>query len=138
MARPHVPRRVSDHLEGRLYKPQGVPAHGLEREFLTLDGLEALRLADVEGLYQEEAARRMGISRATFARTLLAAHQAVARALVGGHALEIGGGSVQAGPEGRWPCPVHGEERRGRGCRCRGSGRGRRKGGARKGKSDAQ
>ena len=51
MARPPVTRRIADHLEGRLFKPQGVPARELDRELLTLDGLEAIRLADVEGLY---------------------------------------------------------------------------------------
>ena len=67
---------------------------GLERVSMTLDGLEAIRLADLEGLYQEDAAVRMGISRATFARVLAEAHRAVAEALVRGKALDIGGGPV--------------------------------------------
>ena len=93
----------------------------LEQVNLTLDGLEALRLADLEGLYQEEAAQRMGVSRATFARVLTAARKAVAEALVHGKAMEISGGTVDRRAKGRWPCPVHGgRRRRGRGCRCRG------------------
>jgi predicted DNA-binding protein (UPF0251 family) len=100
---------------------------GLEVETLTLDGLEALRLADVEGLYQEEAARRMGVSRATFARVLTAARRAVAEALLQGKALEIAGGEVVPRAERSWPCPVHGGRRRmGRGCGCPGRGRRRR------------
>ena len=95
----------------------------LEVISVTLDGLEALRLADLEGLYQEEAARRMNVSRATFARILAQARRSVAEALVGGMALEFTGGKVKHWPAGSWPCPVHGDERRGRGCRCR-SGRG--------------
>jgi predicted DNA-binding protein (UPF0251 family) len=93
----------------------------LEVVSVSLDGLEALRLADLEGLYQEAAADRMGVSRATFARILAAAREAVAKGLVHGHALEIGGGPVSRVPQRRWPCPVHGgSRRRGRGCRCRG------------------
>jgi uncharacterized protein len=42
------------------FKPRAVPLCKLE-EF------EALRLADFEGLYQEDAAGHMGISRQTFA-----------------------------------------------------------------------
>lgn len=56
--------------------------------------LEALRLADLEGLYQEEAAERMGISRATFQRILSHAHRQVALALVEGQALNLEGNTV--------------------------------------------
>ncbi len=56
---------------------------------LGADELEALRLADLEGLYQEECARRMGISRTTFSRTLTQAHQTVADALVHGKRLVV-------------------------------------------------
>lgn len=91
----------------------------LSHTSLTLDGLEALRLADLEGLYQQEAARRMGISRATFARVIATARNAVADALVNGNALKIEGGVVQRVAAGNWPCPVHdGPRRRGRGCHC--------------------
>lgn len=119
MARPLSTRQVPSGLRGRTFKPQGVPANRLEHLPLTLDGLEALRLADLEGLYQEEAARRMGVSRATFARVLTTARKAVAQALVHGKALEIGGGNIGRRSPGQWPCPVHGgRRRRGRGCRC--------------------
>jgi predicted DNA-binding protein (UPF0251 family) len=105
----------------------------LEQVTVTLDGLEALRLADLEGLYQEEAATRMGVSRATFARVLTAARQAVSDALVNGKALEIEGGVVERQKGERWPCPVHGgRRRRGRGCRCEGGRADRRGGGGRR------
>lgn len=94
MPRPPRRRRIFEGLEERVYKPAGVRMRGLERVALTLDGLEAIRLADLEGLYQEDAAARMGISRATFARVLSEAHRAVAEALVKGKALDIGGGPV--------------------------------------------
>jgi len=102
----------------------------LEQVTITLDGLESLRLADLEGLYQEEAAERMGVSRATFARVLTAARRAVSDALVNGKALQVEGGIVERQQDGRWPCPVHGRRRRrGRGCRCGRAG-GRDDGGA--------
>jgi predicted DNA-binding protein (UPF0251 family) len=55
--------------------------------------MEALRLAHGEQLYQEEAARRMAISRQTFGRLLDTAHQKVTRALSEGLALRIEGGA---------------------------------------------
>ena len=109
----------------------------LEQVSVTLDGLEAIRLADLEGLYQEEAASRMGVSRATFARVLAAARRSVADALVNNKALEIDGGAVERRARSDRPCPVHGVRRRlGRGCRCEddgaaGPGRGRGRGAGR-------
>jgi hypothetical protein len=89
---------------------------------LQMDELEALRLADKEGLYHEEAAERMGVSRVTFGRILQQAHAKVATALVEGRPLLFGTGPVQVAPEGSTedgPCPIHGgPRRRGRTCRC--------------------
>jgi predicted DNA-binding protein (UPF0251 family) len=56
---------------------------------VTLDEFEAVRLADYEGLYQEDGARRMKISRATFGRILAGAHRKIAECLVKGKALRI-------------------------------------------------
>ncbi|MDD5564235.1 MAG: DUF134 domain-containing protein [Thermoanaerobaculaceae bacterium] len=120
MARPPNPRRVGLGCETRVFKPAGTPLRELGVVRLDLDGLEALRLADREGLYQEAAAERMGVSRATFGRILAVAHARVAEALLEGMALRIGGGPVVEGVAEALPCPVHGESRRrGRGCRCR-------------------
>ena len=66
----------------------------LEEGALSVDELEALRLADLEGLYQDGAAGRMGVSRATFGRIVAAARRKVAEALVHGKALKISGGPV--------------------------------------------
>ncbi len=119
MARPEKIRRVGCMAGGRAFKPIGRPVGTLETEELRLDELEALRLADLEGLYQEAAAERMGVSRPTFARILARARSAVARALVEERVLVVGEGPVIAGPQGPLPCPVHeGGRRRGRGCRC--------------------
>lgn len=119
MPRPQRPRRIPKDLSTTVFKPRGVPASELETLELTFDGLEALRLADLEGLYQEEAAQRMGISRPTFARIVAEARRTVARALLENKGLTVNGGTVQRSARKSWPCPVHGQRRRrGRGCRC--------------------
>ncbi len=51
--------------------------------------LEALRLVDLEGLSQEEAGVRMGVSRGTVWRLLQEARRKTARALVEGRSLRI-------------------------------------------------
>jgi predicted DNA-binding protein (UPF0251 family) len=56
---------------------------------LSLDELEAIRLADYEGRYHEEAAKNMAVSRATFGRILSKARKKVAEAIVDGKALRI-------------------------------------------------
>jgi predicted DNA-binding protein (UPF0251 family) len=66
-----------------------MPASAPEDVSLSLEEYEAIRLADFEALYQEEAARRMGVSRQTFGRTIALARGKVARALVLGLALRI-------------------------------------------------
>lgn len=120
MARPEKLRRIGCVAGGRGFKPIGRPARDLEVATLRLDELEALRLADLEGLYQEAAAERMGVSRPTFARILSRARATVARALFEEQLLVIGDGPVVEGADGPLPCPVHGgRRRRGRGCRCR-------------------
>jgi predicted DNA-binding protein (UPF0251 family) len=77
------------------FKPRGIRMIDLEEVVLTIDELEAVRLADLEGLYQETAAERMKISRPTFGRILESAHKKVAEALVQGKALKIKGGDYQ-------------------------------------------
>ena len=71
------------------FKPCGRPGRGLETVELRADELEALRLSDLEGLYQEECAQRMQISRTTLSRTLAEAHRKVADALIHGKRLVI-------------------------------------------------
>ena len=77
------------------FKPQGVPLRLLTELVLKLDELEALRLADLEGLSQEEAGQKMGVSRATFGRIVESARRKTAQVLVHGMALRIEGGSVK-------------------------------------------
>ena len=122
MARPEKLRRIGCLDRGRGFKPIGRPAAELEVETLRLDELEAIRLADLEGLYQEAAAEQMGVSRATFARILERAHTAVARALIAEKALVIGEGPIVAWPGVPLPARSTARPRRGRGCCCRHDG----------------
>jgi len=95
MPRPCNCRRVCCVPSVKYYKPRGIPLSALEQVNLTYDEYEAIRLADFEGLYQENAAQRMNISRQTFGRILESAHRKIADALVNGKALSIGGGTVK-------------------------------------------
>jgi uncharacterized protein len=95
-----MPRPIRCRKIGRLpdcvyYKPAGVPGRFLEEVTLTFDEFEALRLADFEGLYQEDAAKQMKISRQTFGNILSAAHRKVAECLLKGKALKIEGGRIE-------------------------------------------
>jgi hypothetical protein len=94
MPRPFCPRRIGGFPSSNYFRPERDQPFELEEVILTLDELEAIRLADLEGLYQEEAAERMGVSRPTFGRILDSAHRKVAEALVSGKALRIEGGVV--------------------------------------------
>ncbi len=97
MARPQKPRTVSDDAPVSYFKPQGIPLVSLSEIVLTLDGREALRLVDVEGVDQQEAARRMNVSRSTLSRILAEARRTTATAITAGLALRIEGGSVTRG-----------------------------------------
>ena len=95
MPRPKIVRKVSEHPPVDYFKPRGIPMRGLEEVLLAIEELEALRLADLEGLSQQEAAEQMGVSRATFARVLHEARRKTADALVNGKALQIEGGTFE-------------------------------------------
>ena len=84
----------------RLFKPAGIPTTKLEQVSLSVDEFEALRLADYEGLYHEQAATMMDISRQTFGRIICAARAKVATTLVEGKVLRIGGGVCKLGGNG--------------------------------------
>lgn len=93
MPRPPI-RRFVEHLPPATYfKPAGVPLRNLDEVTLHVDELEALRLKDLEGLEQAEAAARMGIARTTLRRVLVAARGKLADALVRGKAIRIEGGA---------------------------------------------
>ena len=94
MTRPCCLRHVCHRPPAIYFKPAGIPLRDLEEVTLTLDEAESLRLADLEALYQKEAAAKMKISRATFARIVEQARRKVADALIHGKALRMEGGHV--------------------------------------------
>lgn len=94
MSRPVNERRLRSPIPSRIMKPAGVPGWELEEICLGFDEAEALRLADLEGLYQEAAARKMGVSRQTFGRIIEAARRKAADAILNGKALRIEGGEI--------------------------------------------
>lgn len=98
MARPVKPRWIGFDPPGVCFMPQPVAVKPSDLTVLTLDELEAIRLADLEGLDQEEAARRMNVSRPTFGRIVGQARGKVASALVNARAIGIEGGIVRFHP----------------------------------------
>jgi len=70
----------------------------LEISQLSIEEYEAMRLYDVDGLDQSQAAEMMNISRPTFGRIIVSAHKKVAEALVYGKAIQISGGSYHLPP----------------------------------------
>jgi predicted DNA-binding protein (UPF0251 family) len=98
--RPRKRRKIARRLRPAIYKPAGIPLDGLRQVILLPEELEALRLADLEGLAQVEAAERMEVSRSTFQRIVTRARRQVALALVEGQALALQGSQVKSGSPG--------------------------------------
>jgi predicted DNA-binding protein (UPF0251 family) len=71
------------------FRPQGISEEDIVEIVLEVDEMEAIRLADLEGWYQEDAAARMKVSRATFSNTINRAHAKIAEALIRGKAIRI-------------------------------------------------
>ena len=90
--RPKKTRWVKCEPGERCFRPQCKPLNKLDGVLLTIDEFEAIRLADCEGLKQEDAAKRMRISRPTFSRIISSAHGKVGDALVNVKAVKIEGG----------------------------------------------
>ena len=98
MSRPIKCRRVAFVPDVLYFKPAGIPMKDLDEVELNLDELETIRLADLEGMYQEDAASHMCVSRQTFANILASARSKLAECLIEGKALRIEGGAVSAQP----------------------------------------
>ncbi len=83
--RPPKPRFLSFRPRGIIFVPQssdGNPLPPKEPVTLTPDEVEALRLVYIEGLTQEKAAEKMGISRGTLWRTVDSARRKIVLAVV--------------------------------------------------------
>ena len=75
MSRPKCCRHIGAMPGKTFFQPVGAAPSSFEAVLLTLDEYEAIRLADLDGLYQEQAASRMSVSRQTFGRIVEAAHR---------------------------------------------------------------
>ena len=104
MPRPPCCRRVGCLPRCLMFKPAGIPASRLEVVVLGLDEMEAIRLADLLGLYQEQAAEQMNVSRQTFGRIVEVARRKVAQALIEGKVLRIEHGEVEMSETRRFKC----------------------------------
>ena len=89
MVRPCKCRKISMIPNVVYFKPRGIPLCSLKEMCLNLDEVEAIRLADLEDLYQEQAAKKMNISRQTFGNIIHSAHKKIADAIINGKALQI-------------------------------------------------
>lgn len=96
MPRPKQCRRVECPPNTKGFRPFGIGCCR-NREVVTLqiDEYETIRLIDLEGLTQEDAAKKMQISRPTLTRIYDQARRAIAEAIVGNKILQIGEGDVE-------------------------------------------
>lgn len=92
MPRPRKPRFVQGRPVAVAFEPNQTPPWGRINAVLSIEGLEAIRLVDQQGLDQATAAGVMNVSRQTFGRILAEARAIVADALVMGKTLRIEGG----------------------------------------------
>lgn len=93
MSRPVITRIVDIPMRTVYFKPCGKLPDDTECVTIKFEELEALRLADLEGINQSEASKNMGISRHTFGRILAAARKKVARSLVESLPIVVTGGT---------------------------------------------
>ncbi len=89
MPRPCKHRTTRCNPEADYFKPRGIPMRDLSETELERDELEAIKLADYDGLKHEEGAEKMKISRATFGRILEKGRRKIAEAIIHGKAIKI-------------------------------------------------
>ncbi|MBI1977532.1 MAG: DUF134 domain-containing protein [Candidatus Omnitrophica bacterium] len=76
----------------RCFRPIGKPVRRLQGVILSLDEMEAVRLADLQGFEQERVARWMRVHRSTVSRILASARRKIGDALVNCKAIKVEGG----------------------------------------------
>ena len=90
--RPKKTRWIKKRPGERCFKPLCKPLNKAGGVYLSLDEFEAMRLADLEGMTHDTAAKHMRISRPTFTRIVSSARKKIAFALVNIKAIHIEGG----------------------------------------------
>ncbi len=89
MPRPCKVRKINGEFRFTYFKPRAVPLRDLSEVCLNVCEVEAVRLADLEGKYQEDASKEMEVSRQTFGNIINSAHKKIADALINGKAIKI-------------------------------------------------
>jgi len=89
MPRPRRCRRLGMTPNTTYFKPTGNPMNELNEIIVDADEFEAVRLKDVLGLDQNEAAQKMGVSQPTFHRIVNSARKKLSSAIVNGYAIKI-------------------------------------------------
>ena len=89
--RPKIERHIcaSSYARHSFFKPNGVPVSELLKIKIDRDEFEAVRLVDIEGLSQQDAATKMQVSRQTFANILKRSRFKITTALIEGNALVL-------------------------------------------------
>ena len=95
MVRPRLCRRILAEPDVTYFKPRGIPLRELEEVILLVDEFEAIRLKDLEGLEQEECAKKMNISQSTLSRLLKEGRKKLADAIISGQSIKIQGGNFK-------------------------------------------
>ena len=104
MPRPHKIRRVCMMPAVSCFGPTRKPVDESSIVRMTVDELEVLRLMDIEGLAQEDCAKKMDVARTTAQAIYQSARKKAAECLVFGHSLMIEGGSYQVCDGGAGCC----------------------------------
>ena len=95
MPRPRLCRRVMFQPNVTYFKPAGIRIVDLKEAVLTVDEFESVRLKDLEGMDQEQAAKKMNIAQPTFHRLVVSARKKISDAIVNGKAIKIEGGNFR-------------------------------------------
>jgi len=90
--RPKKTRWVKCEPGERCFRPQCKKNTKPEGVVLTIDEFEAIRLADLKGLTQDQVAKQMKVHRSTISRIITSAHNKIGDALVNIKAIKIEGG----------------------------------------------
>lgn len=72
-----------------VFKPAAIPMSDLDTETIFHDEVEAVHLCDGQGLTQEEAGGKMGVSRGTVQRLVKSGRRKIIHSVVAGKALII-------------------------------------------------
>ncbi len=99
MPRPRKCRKVCCLPKSNLFGPINRDYVEEKVIIMTIDEYEAIRLMDLEGMTQEECAKKMNVARTTIQRIYNEARLKIADTLVNGYLLKIEGGDYELSNE---------------------------------------